>query len=155
MENSPTYRFHVGSAGWEHAAWQGVFYPDELPPEWRLAFYNTAFSCVWLAYADWSGRDLAALEGWLADTHERFRFVLEMNPAGPTEGDRARLAVLAPRLAAPEGRVIWLEDESNLKALAQRLQAQASRPEPVYLLSRSHDLEAMKRAQVLLQILGI
>lgn len=154
MDDSPTYQFYVGSAGWEHADWQGGFYPPDLPEEWRLAYYNTAYSCVWLANADWSGRDLAELAGWLEDTQERFRFVLEM-PAGLTESDRARLAVLAPRLAAPGGRVIWLEDEPDLKALARRLQELAGGSEPVYLLSRNHDLAMMERARTLLEVLGL
>jgi hypothetical protein len=145
----------VGSAGWEHADWQGGFYPDDLPEEWRLAYYNTAYSCVWLGYADWSGCDPATLAAWVDDTHERFRFVLEMNPAGPTEGDRDRLDALAPRLAAPDGRVIWLEDVPDLKVLARQLQELAGAPQPVYLLSRGHDLALMERARTLLEVLGL
>lgn len=145
----------MGSAGWAHTAWQGGFYPPDLPEEWRLAYYNTAWSCVWLGYADWSGSDPAALAAWVDDTHERFRFVLEMNPAGPTEADRVRLDALAPRLAAPDGRVIWLEDVPDLKVLARQLQELAGAPEAVYLLSRSHDLALMERARTLLEVLGL
>jgi uncharacterized protein YecE (DUF72 family) len=79
MHNSPTYRCHVGSAGWNHADWVGIFYPEDLPPEWELTFYNNVFSCVYLDYEDWSGRSNAELSAWVDDTHDRFRFVLGLD----------------------------------------------------------------------------
>ena len=50
MGKSENHSFYTGSAGWEHPQWEGSFYPDGMPPEWRLAFYNTAFPYVYLAY---------------------------------------------------------------------------------------------------------
>lgn len=29
--------------GWCHDDWYGAFYPDDLPPEWRLAYYANEF----------------------------------------------------------------------------------------------------------------
>jgi hypothetical protein len=155
MEKSANHTFYVGSAGWEHPQWEGVFYPDELPPEWRLTFYNIAFPCVYLAYEEWSGRDLQTLSVWVEDTLERFRFVLEPNPAGLTEGDKARLGVLAPRIDPFDGQVVWLEGKPDLKRLAGELKSLAGRTGPVYLISRDHDLDAMNQVKTLLEIMGV
>lgn len=146
--------FYVGSAGWEHPQWEGGFYPDGMPPEWRLTFYNTAFPCVYLAYEEWSGRDLQTLRAWVADTLERFRFVLEPNPAGVSDGDKARLEALAPRVDPDGGQVVWLEGKPDLKRLAGELNRLAECKEPVYLISRDHDLDAMNQVKILLEIIG-
>ncbi len=155
MEKSANSPFYIGSAGWEHPQWAGCFYPDELPPEWRLTFYNTAFPCVYLAYEAWSGRDLQTLSAWVEDTLERFRFVLEPNPDGLSDGDRARLEVLAPRIDPIDGQVVWLEGKPDLKRLAGELNRLAGGTGPVYLISLDHNLDAMNQVKTLLEIMGL
>jgi hypothetical protein len=155
MENSANNHFYVGCAGWEHPQWVGGFYPDEMPPEWRLTFYNTAFPCVYLAYEEWSGRDLKTLRAWVEDTLEPFRFVLEPGSAGLSDGDRDRLAALAPRLDPLGGQVVWLEGKPDLKRLAGELKVLAGCTGPVYLIRRDHDLEAMDQLKILLEIMGL
>ena len=91
----------------------------------------------------------------MEDTLERFRFVLEPDPAGLSEGDQARLEVLAPRIAPPDGQVIWLEGKPDLKRLAGELKRLAGGARPVYLISRDYDLEAMNQAKTLLEIMGL
>lgn len=155
MKKSANPPFYIGSAGWEHPQWEGCFYPDELPPEWRLTYYNTAFPCVYLAYEAWSGRDLQTLRAWVEDTLERFRFVLEPNPAGLSDGDQARLEALAPRIDPLGGQVVWLEGKPDLKRLAGELKRLAGSAGPVYLISRDHDLGAMNQVKTLLEIMGV
>ena len=155
MEKSENYSFYIGSAGWEHSQWEGCFYPDGMPPEWRLAFYNTAFPCVYLAYEAWSGRDLQTLSVWVEDTLERFRFVLEPNPAGLSDGDKARLEVLGPRIDPCGGQVVWLEGKPDLKRLAGELKMLAGSTGPVYLISCDYDLGAMNQVKALLEIMGV
>ena len=155
MEKSANPTFYIGSAGWEHPQWEGCFYPDGMPPEWRLTFYNTAFTCVYLAYEEWSGRDLQTLIAWVEDTLERFRFVLEPNRAGLSDGDKARLEVLAPRVDPLGGPVVWLEGKPDLKRLAGELKMLVGCAGPVYLISRDHDLEAMNQVKTLLEIIGL
>lgn len=155
MEESESHLFYVGSAGWEHPQWEGGFYPEGLPPEWRLTFYNTAFSCVYLPYDEWSGRDPQTLSAWVEDTLERFRFVLGPNPAGLSDGDKARLELLAPRIDPFEGQVVWLEGRPDLKRLAGELREFGGRTGPVYLISRDHDLGTMNQVKTLLEIMGV
>lgn len=162
MGKSQNYRFYVGSSGWEHPEWEGCFYPEDLPPEWRLAYYGHSFHCVYLPYAAWSACDPGTLSAWVEDAQERFRFVLGANPAGDADADMVRLEVLAPRLGlvwtgaeSPAGRVLWLEDEPDLKKLAVTLREYAASPFPVYLISRDHNLELMSRVTTLLEIMGL
>jgi len=39
-----THRVLVGSVGWQHLAWQDSYYPEDLPPDWRLGFYANEFA---------------------------------------------------------------------------------------------------------------
>ena len=133
-----------------------------MPPEWRLAYYAHVYPSAYLPYASWSADDLQTLSGWVGDTPERFRFVLEANPAGNDDEDRARLQVLAPRIGLvldnpgeSGGRVIWLEGCPDLKILAKSLLALAASSDPIYLISLDHNLEAMNRAATLLEVMGL
>ena len=63
LGQTPTYQGRVGSAGWERRHWEGAFYPEDLPPEWRLGYYSQVFDCVYLSYAEWAGcRDLGPVK---------------------------------------------------------------------------------------------
>jgi hypothetical protein len=167
MRNSPTYRCHVGSAGWQHADWLGSFYPEDLPPEWELTFYNNVFSCVYLDYADWATRSGAELSAWVEDTHDRFRFVLGLGPGGFDGEARSRAEVLEPRLGAlvdaagavvPGGNsanIVWLNEELDLRELARQIAILLGTQGEIYLISRSHDLSTMNEVKTLLEIMGL
>jgi len=160
MSETPTHQYHVGSAGWDHVAWAGSFYPDDLPPEWRLSYYNNFFTCTYLSYAEWSQQDPATLAQWVEDTLERFRFVLQLPRGGAAPGDAHKLEVLAPRtgLLVEEGatfpQLLWLDAAQDLKSMAQRLQELAQSASPVFIVSRDHDLSAMNRVNTLLEVMG-
>jgi len=160
MHETPTYQCHVGSAGWDHADWVGSFYPEDLPAEWRLSYYNTAFTCTYLSYETWSGQDAATLVQWVGDTLERFRFVLQLRPGGPVAEDAQKLALLAPRaglLVDESGaypQLLWLESNPDLKRLAQGLREIAPSALPAYVISREHNLSAMHQAKTLLEVMG-
>jgi len=168
MQKSPTYRYHVGSAGWEHAAWRGTFYPEDMPEEWHLTFYNNVFSCVYLPYSEWSSHDDAELSAWNADVTDRFRFVLEVNPQGLNAEDIRKLALFFPYLgllvdasgttvpdSGCEGRLLWLEAHTDLKALAQTLRGLEQNAGLVFLISHEHDLGVMDRVKTLLEVMGL
>lgn len=70
----------IGSASWEEDEWQASFYPEDLPPEWRMAYYANEFSTTVINchdYADSARLDL--LSEMLEDCHEGFRPVLSIN----------------------------------------------------------------------------
>ncbi len=76
----------VGASGWLHPAWRGGFYPDGLPDDWLLSYYNTQFQAVYLPAPVWQAASEATWEQWLNDTQDGFHFVLEPGDAafGPT-----------------------------------------------------------------------
>ena len=96
----------LGAWGWNHAAWDGRFYLDDLPAEWRLTFYSNEFDAVGLYAAGWMNPPMSELEQWVEDTHDGFRFHLVM-PSMVLKGDEdvfgdiaERLRLLQPRLGS-------------------------------------------------------
>ena len=157
MHTPPTYRCNLGAIGWEHDAWYGAFYPEDLPPAWRLTFYNTEFECVYLPYAIWSRETPETLEQWYDDTLERFRFLLEPAHGPVSVEDGTRLAALGEKallaVAHAGPAIIWLEPEVNLKQLAQTIQEQAL-VSPLYIFSVSGNYPQLEQTRTLLEVLG-
>lgn len=90
-------RLRYGARGWEHPGWAGTFYPDDLPPQWRLAYYANEFATVLVPWERWIGAPAAELAGWVEETGERFRFLLEVADAGRAAGRPEAAAALGPR----------------------------------------------------------
>jgi hypothetical protein len=163
MNETPTYQCYLGTVGWNHPEWQGPFYPEDLPTEWRLDFYNNTFDCVYLPYARWGTAKLDEIEGWLDETQDRFRFVLELNGPGLSESDKARIKKLGGKLglvddsgAKPDHAVLlWVDVNPDLKQLAQAIQDQIAAGNIVYLISRSPDLALLEQLRTLMEILGL
>ena len=157
MHPVPNYHYCLlGAIGWEHPAWNGTFYPEDLPPEWRLNYYNYAFECVYLPYAAWRTTPLETLTAWRQDTLEHFRFLLEA-PLTLSNADATLLAALGEKAIVvhqhPGPTLVWLEPHANLKSLAQQLQA-LEQAAPIYLISTSDDLAQLGQIRTLLEVLG-
>ncbi|HKJ09127.1 MAG TPA: DUF72 domain-containing protein [Gammaproteobacteria bacterium] len=94
----------VGARGWDHDAWVGSFYPDDLPAAWRLAYYANEFSTVLVPVGQWQGADPGEIAGWAADVPERFVFFVELpgtmpeRPRDPLKEWRRRLDPLKDQL---------------------------------------------------------
>lgn len=158
MTHAPTYYCRLGAIGWQHQAWCGSFYPDDMPAEWRLSYYNTQFDCVLLPYHDWSTRTPTELQAWRGDTLERFRFLLEHPPGALTAEDQLRVAALEDKavLLGPEAneRVLWFDAGGELRDLAAQVQAKTRPERELYLISRDADLPKLQEARILLDVLG-
>lgn len=50
----------VGTVGWCRPAWCPAYYPEDLPTDWRLAYYANDANCVWLETEDVAGLNVAA-----------------------------------------------------------------------------------------------
>lgn len=156
MQATPNFHYCLlGAIGWDHPAWNGVFYPDDLPAEWRLNYYNTLFECVYLPYTTWRVTPLETLQAWRHTTLDHFRFLLEPPPALDT--DTAQIAALGEKavVAFPKRgpTLLWLDPDTPVKQLACSLQA-LENARPIYLLSVSGDLAQLQQARTLLQIMG-
>ncbi|MEJ2575423.1 MAG: hypothetical protein P8106_01740 [Gammaproteobacteria bacterium] len=74
----------VGCRGWQRVPWAGDYYPEDLPVDWRLAYYANEADCVLLPVAVWAGRAPDELAGWAGEVGERFRFFLEGDEQTPS-----------------------------------------------------------------------
>lgn len=149
------YIVYSGAVGWEHEAWQGDFYPEDLPADWQLSFYNTRFRCVFLPFGLWREATNDEIARWLNDTQEGFRFVLEI-PQDMTEADALRAGRFGAR-GVPENTValVRFEGEPDLRQLAQRMKKAAQTGMPLYVISQESSLPQLGKISELMGVLGV
>lgn len=149
----PHYAVLLGTEGWLHPTWAGELYPDDLPEDWRLAYYNTQFRAVYLPYAAWSGATAAQVQQWVEDTQPGFRFVLEPGPAAAVEQTVASL--LGDRLGRIATRedphLLWFDARTDLRRLKEAIDRAAK---PLYLFSRDADIPSLRQVATLLELMG-
>jgi hypothetical protein len=123
----------IGTYGWDVDQWVGSFYPEELPDDWRLAYYSSLLPAV-LVPAETSRRMNPELaQQWCADTDEKFQFIVELSwldcnalSASKTLSPYLQAFTdLGPRLAGYY--LVLSEPEAPLNALLQ-LHANLSAP---------------------------
>jgi len=93
----------IGTRGWDHDAWQGWFYPAELPAEWRFCFYSNLLRGVLVPADAWVGATTAAIAQWAQDSDADFRFVLEPPPLASATELAAFLQLTAPIRSQTDG----------------------------------------------------
>lgn len=142
----------VGAAGWQYPAWRGTFYPEDMPEDWMLSYYNTQFSAVYLPAESWQAASPDVWAQWLYDTRDDFHFVLE--GGDPTVAPPVSERVFLAGADWTTAHLWWLGDAPDLRALSQRIAQQAASGEPLYVMSRSGDLGAMAAADTLRQVMG-
>jgi hypothetical protein len=69
-----TLEILVGAVGWRRPDWRGVFYPQDLPGEWRLSYYANEFSCVLVPPDYWLEGALPDVARWREEVPEGFEF---------------------------------------------------------------------------------
>jgi hypothetical protein len=173
---------YLAPYGWDHPGWVGGFYPDDLPPAWRLAYFFNEFDAVAVPAAVWD--DAPDVAAWCEDSPPEARFFLEL-PAAEGARDKFLAAVerlgervagvLAPvdcagdgeawwggRLAAPIagstrlGLGVWDGPAPDLRLLRTHITRHAANG-PALLLFRGTppDLAALRAARILCQLLGV
>lgn len=70
-ENS--YKVLIGARGYLHPDWVTSFYPEDLPEDWRLAYYANEFNLLVIEWAQLENT-LILME----DVADDFRFVVEL-----------------------------------------------------------------------------
>ena len=142
----------VGAMNWDRPDWRARFYPEDLPADWMLSYYNTQFQAVYLPAAVWQIASDAIWAQWLGDTQDGFCFVLEPGYAGAVTPVSPRVLLATPAWTA--AHVWWLDQAPDLRALAQRIAQQATTGEPLFVFSRRGDLMQLERANNLKQVMG-
>ncbi len=154
MKRGFLYTVYLGCAGWRHSDGFGALYPPDLPEDWQFAFYQTQFRCVWLDAVAWQSLDEATWVAMAADVTGDFRFVLE---GRPDEIPPALHRMLGERLVvlAPDSPMrVSVGPETDLRALAARLQT-ATLAEPVFLVMEPSALARKDEVELLLEMLGL
>ncbi|MCA1924736.1 MAG: hypothetical protein LDL16_00475 [Thiobacillus sp.] len=142
---------YLGAQDWRHPEWRGGFYPDDLPDDWLLSYYNSYFQSVYLTLEQAAAATPADWETWLADTLERFVFLVEFDtglalPASP------KIRRVQPDWAV--SHVCWLDAALDLRALSRRIATHAATGQALFILSRAADLTALHRVGELRQVMG-
>lgn len=73
-------RFFVGTSGYSYKEWKGTFYPEKLPPKEMLSYYAQRFSTVELNNSFYRMPSVSAVESWVEQVPDSFRFVLNRTP---------------------------------------------------------------------------
>jgi hypothetical protein len=145
----------IASLGWNHAGWCGSFYPDDLPPEWRLAYYANEFRAVVVPAALWHGADAGTAAQWAADTAEGFHFLLEASATAPSAALVQALGDRYAGLVGPGGRAVarWEggADARALRGLIEGLPADGV----LLVAGEPPSLAALRAAQTLTQLMGV
>jgi hypothetical protein len=68
----------VGARGWLHPGWAGRYYPDDLPEDWRLAYYCNDYRVVLVPADYWRWAGVEHTARWEENSHAGFRFYLEL-----------------------------------------------------------------------------
>lgn len=140
----------LGALGWAWPEWEQGFYPEDMPTDWRLTFYNTQFNCVFLPASQWRQAADGVVEQWAEDTHDQFLFLLEgeqgMAIPSPLQGK-------ALCISAQDERISWFDGKSDLKQLAEDLKQWKGGP--LFLISRDGNLPQVERVRTLLGLLGM
>jgi uncharacterized protein YecE (DUF72 family) len=128
-EQGTNSRVYVGCSGWAYPTWKPAFYPEKLTSKKFLEYYATRLNSVEVNYTFRSFPRRTAIDSWLAQTGEGFRFSFKapqrithfqrLQDCGPTleafagaiqpMADAGRLGLvlfqLPPNFKADEGRL--------------------------------------------------
>lgn len=126
----------IGTSGWHYDHWRGIFYPAELRPAQRLAFYARHFDSVEINNTFYRLPAEKTVQTWFDTTPEHFcfavkagRFITHMKKLQQPEAGLARMAPALKALGTKCGPVLFQLPprwKKNTQRLAQFL---ASLPE--------------------------
>lgn len=149
------YSVFLGAVGWVHAQWKGDFYPEELPEDWQLPFYNTQYRCVYLTYEAWRKASNEEIADWLRETQSGFRFVLQLPEKADKESIELTKRFGERGVTERQVDLHWVEGVPNLRDLAQRMQKAAQSGVPLFLISRDGVLTQLRQISELIEVLGV
>jgi hypothetical protein len=147
---------YLGAAGWNQPSWVGPLYPEDMPEDWRLAYYGTQYSCLWLAQEVWMQLDADTLSTWLGEVADGFRFLLQ----GRQEDIERHFPGVAATgkdgpwlIAMADEGIIRFDAQTDLAELTMRIRTSSG--EPIYLISIDGHLEKMSEVATLLELLAL
>lgn len=161
LDISAEHRLMLGTVGWSRPDWDAGYYPPDLPPAWRLAYYANEADCVLLDESAWRAAQTPAWREALAEAPAGLAFFLRLDGEPDPAARRAmecfadrRVALLVERPCrgtlpcaqwrrtddgwlSPGGEarlVLWRIDRFDLRALRAQAAALAGDPPAVALV---------------------
>jgi len=121
------YLVLIGACGWRHPQWDTSFYPEDLPPEWQLAYYGNEYPVVLIPAGYWT-LDLEKITQQCEESEDRPCFVCEW-PLRVLETEPAQIHAALERLG-DRVEAIMLKPEAepipaSLQALRQLAETHA------------------------------
>jgi uncharacterized protein YecE (DUF72 family) len=110
-EQGANSQVYVGCSGWAYPTWKPAFYPEKLPSKKFLEYYATQLNSVEVNYTFRSFPRRTAIDSWLAQTGEGFRFSFKA-PQRITHFQR--LQECGPTLEAFAGAIQPIADAGRL-----------------------------------------
>lgn len=78
--NDWTNTLDLVPVGWQRPDWISGYYPDDLPEDWRLAYFANEFPSLLLPQAVWTGAVDDDIAAWADDVAPDFRIYLDTTP---------------------------------------------------------------------------
>lgn len=98
----------VGVFDWAREEWEEVFFPEDLPHEWRLDFYSNEFHCALVPQATWTSWVEEDFEDLLESLEgQRFAIYFAIEQALTTAQQKQLLVCHSQFYAIPKGVVVW------------------------------------------------
>jgi uncharacterized protein YecE (DUF72 family) len=70
-------KIHVGTSGFGHKEWKGIFYPEKISPHEMLHFYGERLNAVEINYTFYHMPTVAGLTEWAEQVPDDFTFSLK------------------------------------------------------------------------------
>lgn len=176
-------RLSLGTVGWDRDDWLSGYYPADLPPEWRPAYYANDCGCVLLKAESWCRADSDTLAESLDELGGRLLIFLEQ-PVAESSGVWSNLSLFAecravllvdrpdPRQAhlpqwVAQGDGVWVDSESdaglvrwsvdtmNLRELRARADALQETVRALVLDGPAASPAAVPELRTMLELMGI
>lgn len=154
IDNRKNYRLYSGTVGWLGNKELDAIYPEDLPEEWKLAFYNTQFRCVYIPINIWTKFAEPEIGALLDEVQDDFRFILE----SPKNNEPKNINIINKfrdkYVIEDEVDIHWLTPGTSMRDLAKIMQSAINSGCPLYLISRETDLALLRQVNELIEVLG-
>ena len=154
INNKTNFYLYSGTIGWAGNKGLDAIYPEDLPEEWRLAFYNTLFRCVYLPVDIWTKLTELETDALLDEVQDGFRFILESPKKYDPIYNNIINKLQDKYVMEDEVKIHWLVPESSMRELAKIMQSAINSGYPLYLISRETDMALLRQVNELMEVLG-
>ena len=153
FENS----IRVGAFGWHHPHWQGIFYPDDLPDDWRLSYYANEFSTVLIAEDEWR-TNLARLGEWVDEVPQGFLFYFQSIDDEPPELAQIKTQLgdcFAGILSSIPAAVMINLSSKNLREWREWLEQNGPQLRAIFIVDENVSVEKVAEFKSLVEMLNL